>query len=292
MKAVIVASLVAMLVGLPSAQSQNLRPDLIVTGVTVDSSRIGVGETFDYVVTVKNIGGAPCNLVTIRLLPATGSTAAEMVSSRAEFPLDCTLALCQGGMPFMLWPGHAVWARYTMKGMTAGSQPPATVTVDPNNRCRESSERNNTAMSPAVQVIDRPKLKLTIRRPAPATIQLPTEWFPITIANVGRGVATDVAVSWPTGLGDLDPLLGPLTGPPFAPGTNAPATLPVTCSDQATPPGRMCVISVRLGPNEAIQGHVRFAACRNRRNVALSVSTADDTAVEDHSIPIHRGCSS
>jgi len=227
MRVVIVASLVAMLAGLSPAQSQP-RADLFITGVTVETSRIGVGETFDYVVTVKNIGAAPCNLVTIRLLPATGSTAAEMVSSRAEFPLDCTLALCQGGMSFMLWPGHSIWARYTMKGMVAGQQPPATVTVDPNNRCRETSERNNTAMSPAVQVIDRPKLKLGIRRPAPATIQLPTESFPITITNVGRGGATDVAVSWLTGLGELDPQLGTMTGPPFAPGTNAPATLPVT----------------------------------------------------------------
>ncbi len=288
MRAMIVASLVAMLVGLSPAQSQP-RPDLFITGVTVDSSRIGVGETFDYVVAVKNIGAAPCNLVTIRLLPATGSTAAEMVSSRAEFPLDCTLALCQGGMSFVLLPGHSIWARYTMKGMVAGQQPPATVTVDPNNRCRETSEGNNTAMSPAVQVFDRPRLKLTIGRPASQPLVSATENFPVTIANIGRGVATDVALSWPTGRGDLDPLLGSITGPPFAPGSNTPAVLPVTCSDPA-PSTRRCTISVRLGPNESIRTQVRFAACRDRYNVALTVATADDVTVDDHSIPFHRSC--
>lgn len=286
MRAMIVASLVAMLAGLSPAQSQP-RPDLFITGVTVDSSRIGVGETFDYVVTVKNIGAAPCNLVTIRLLPATGSTAAEMVSSRAEFPLDCTLALCQGGMSFVLWPGHSIWARYTMKGMVAGQLPPATVTVDPNNRCRETSEGNNTAMSPAVQIFDRPRLKLTIGRPASQPLQTATENFPVTITNIGRGVATDVTLSWPTGRGDLDPLLGSVTGPPFAPGSNTPATLPVTCSDPA-PSTRRCTISVRLGPNESIRTQVRFAACRDRYNVALTVATADDVTVDDHSIPFHR----
>jgi uncharacterized repeat protein (TIGR01451 family) len=284
----VVASLVAMLAGLSPAQSQP-RPDLFITGVTVDSSRIGVGETFDYVVTVKNIGAAPCNLVTLRLLPATGSTAAEMVSSRAEFPLDCTLALCQGGMSFVLWPGHSIWARYTMKGMAAGQQPPATVTVDPNNRCRETSEGNNTAMSPAVQVIDRPKLKLTIGRPASQPLLSATENFPVTIANIGRGVATDVTMSWPTGRGSLDPLLGSVTGPPFAPGSNTPAVLPVICSDPA-PSTRRCTISVRLGPNELIKTDVRFAACRDRYNVALTVATADDVTVDDHSVPFHRGC--
>ena len=250
----IVASLVAMLAGLSPAQSQP-RPDLFITGVTVDSSRIGVGETFDYVVTVKNIGAAPCNLVTIRLLPATGSTAAEMVSSRAEFPLDCTLALCQGGMSFVLWPGHSIWARYTMKGMVAGQLPPATVTVDPNNRCRETSERNNTAMSPAVQVIDRPRLKLTIGRPASAAAPdcRPRTFRSPSPTSAAASPPTSL-VSWPTGLGDLDPLLGSVTGPPFAPGSNTPATLPVTCSDQ--PPRRRdaASISVRLGPNESIQG--------------------------------------
>mgnify|MGYP006161824927 CR=1 FL=1 len=42
----------------------------------------------------------------------------------------------------------------------------------------------------------------------------------VTITNIGRGVATDVTLSWPTGRGDLDPLLGSVTGPPFAPGSS------------------------------------------------------------------------
>jgi hypothetical protein len=189
-------------------------------------------------------------------------------------------------MPFLLWPGQSVWARYTMKALSAGQQGAATATVDPNNRCRETSERNNTMLSPVVQVIERPRLKLAVHRPATAPPISPTEVFPITITNVGRGVATDVAVSWSPSLTDLDPVLISATGPPFAQGSNAPTPLTFTCPDQAG----MCIIQVRLGPNEAIEGRVRFAACRNRSNATLHVSTADDVAVDDHSVPLHRAC--
>ena len=279
------------------ADAQPLRPDLVISGnIAVSTTRVGVGETYEYVVTAKNNGSAPCNRVTLSILTSPGS---EFVRAVGEPPLRCGLMLCEGGPFFLLWPGQSISARYLFKARDVGLQGPATGLVDPNNACKEASETNNTAMSPQVQIIERPQLNVVVH-PVPRAssnwptsgITAPTQIFPVTITNVGRGVATDVAVSWSTGNAPLGPrLVSAYFGPRVASGNPMPPPLNVRCSPLSDPTTTVCTIEVRLGPGETIQGSVEFASCRNQRaNASIHVSTADDTVTADHSVALHRGC--
>ena len=277
----------------PSVGAQpNLAPDLVITGVTVDSTRIGVGEPYDYTVTVKNIGGMPCNRVRVSLVVPPP---AELTAAHADAPLTCDRQFCEGDALFLLLPGHSFQARWTMRAGRAGLQPPAVATVDPANVCLESNEGNNTGTSPAIQVIDRPQLRITGHRPRHMVGNWRVDAFTITITNVGSGVATDVAVAFavpgPNGLQSyrLDPAY---FGPFVAPGQPSPPPLPVTCLLPVGIAGdQVCSIPVRLGPGEMVQAVMVNEQCLGSvTRPIVQVSTADDTSTIRHSINLHSTC--
>jgi hypothetical protein len=284
----LVAALLAAALAPPTAGQAQPLPDLVISGVFVSSTRLGVGETFDYTVIAKNIGAAPCNLIKIQLL---APEAAQMISAHAEFPLTCDRMLCTGGPEFLLLPGHSVSARYTMRAVSAGILGPATATIDPGNNCRETSNSNNSASSPEVRIFQRPQLFLSIQRRRPSTIVTSFDFFPVTITNIGNGVATDVTVSFPTGLGQLDPRVMQAVLVPSVPRNPSQSLeLPVTCPATGNSALGVCIIEARLGPRDSIQAIVRGPACYMRSNPAIRVTTTDDTSTENHSMVLHRGC--
>ena len=296
-----VAGLLILLLVPLVAEAQSLRPDLVISGnVAVSTTRVGVGETYDYFVTVKNNGGAPCNRVKFFFLTSPGP-GSDFLRGVGESPLMCGPGLCEGGPFFLLWPGQSISARFLFKARDVGLQGPATVVVDPDNVCKEASETNNTATSPQVQIIERPRLNVVVHAPVGASssspgggIQPPKQIFPVTITNVGRGVATDVAISWLTGTPPSPPrLISAYLGPRVASGSPAPPPLNIRCPPMSDPTTTVCIVEARLGPNESIQGSVEFASCRQGRvNAAIHVATADDTAtaMADHSVSLHAGC--
>jgi hypothetical protein len=289
MKPLLVAAILAATVlAQPTAGKAQPRPDLVIGGVFVSSTRLGVGETFDYTVIAKNIGAAPCNLLKIAL---HAPDAAQMISARADSPLTCDRMFCTGGPLFLLLPGHSVTARYTMRAASPGIVRPATAVVDPDNVCNETSGTNNSASSPEVRIFHRPQLFLSVQRRRPSNIVTSFDFFPVTITNIGNGVATDVTVSFPIGLGELDPRVMQAVLVPAVPRNPSQSLeLPVTCPATGNSALGVCIIEARLGPRDSIQATVRGPACYMRSNPSIRATTTDDTSTENHSMPLHRGC--
>lgn len=247
--------------------AQNPGPDLVIASVTASATRVGVGETFEYVVRAKNIGGLPCNQVKLSLaFPDT----IELVASRADSPLTCEATICRGGLFYLLWGGQSFSATYTMKARAAGV-PTATATIDPDGVCSEAKESNNAGTSPPVTIVRRPHLVVAAGRPSTRTsIQQVTQVFPLTITNVGDGPATDIVLTWSANLGDLGPmLLAATTGHPAV-------SHPFDCLPLRD--SMVCTIRATLQPQQALQASIRFAACVHSVNPEIQVSTADDVS--------------
>lgn len=273
-----------------TGQPRPLRPDLVVSEASVTPQRVGVGEEFTYTVTVKNIGGAPCNWINFQLFGADDLS--ELVRVIPELGINCDREICSGGFAFLLWPGQSVQAKYVQKARTPGLHKAATATVDQSRACSEASETNNTATTPTVQIIERPKLSVSATRPRPSNIEQTLEFYTATITNVGRGVATDVALAFPQSIGFL-PIETPAAhfGPRPAAGSPDTPALPVAC--QTTPNGgtKICTVAVRLGPNDSFRAFIKSEACHVRRHSQpLAVSTADDISTDNHTVVLQRSC--
>lgn len=273
-----------------AAQPRPLRPDLVVSEASVTPQRVGVGEEFTYTVTVKNIGGAPCNSITFQLVGADDLS--EPVRGMPESPIRCEREICTGSVQFVLLPGHSVQAKFVHRATTVGLHGPATATVDPNNVCSEASERNNTATTPTVQIIERPKLSLSATRPTPTNVEQSSGVYTAIITNGGRGVATDVVLTLPQS-GGLPPEVtsarfGLPPAPAMAPGRDLPISPPVQVGA-----GKSWTVLVRLGPGESFHAGIPSEVCRNVRHAqSLTVSTADDIATDNHTVVLQRSCSS
>ena len=294
MKPLTLAAAFAFLVGGPVAgQAQPLRPDLVVSNISVTPQRVGVGEEFTYTMTVKNIGGAPCNWLTFQLFGADDLS--ELVRVVPDVPINCDREICSGGPLFLLWPGHSIEAKFVQRAVRPGLHGAAAGTVDRGNICIESSETNNTGLSPTVQIIERPKLSLSVRRPPRTNIEQTLEVYTAIVTNVGRGVATDVAFVFPQGQGFAPvELLSARFGPPPAGGSPPPPVLPLTGPCSTSPDGRtkLCTVAVRLGPNESFHASIRSEGCRplSRNPQPVSVATADDISTDNHGAVLQRSC--
>ena len=276
-----IAFLLALCLAAPfPSTAQNPSPDLVIASVTASATRVGVGETFEYVVRAKNIGGLPCNQVKLSLaFPDT----IELVTSRADSPLACEAAICRGGLFYLLWGGQSVSATYTMKARAAGV-PTATATIDPDGVCSEAKESNNAGTSPPVTIMQRPQLVLAAGRPtARLSLNQSTQVFPLTITNVGDGPATDIVLTSSTNFGDLGPELIQVTN------TGHPAvSRNFDCRPLGNPPLN-CTIRVTLQPQQAVRAHIRFAACVHDVNPEIRVSTADDVS-GNHRVFLNSAC--
>jgi hypothetical protein len=272
-----------------AAQLRPLRPDLVVSEASVTPQRVGVGEEFTYTVTVKNIGGAPCNSITFQLVGADDLS--EPVRGVPESPIRCEREICTGSVQFVLLPGHSVQAKFVHLARTVGLHGPATATVDPNNVCSEAAERNNTATSPTVQIIERPKLSLSATRPTPTTIEQSSGIYTAIITNGGRGVATDVVLTFPQSGGLFFEVTSAHFGLPPASGAAPGRDLPINPPVQVGTSKSRTVL-VRLGPGESFHAGISSEACRNVRHAqSLTVSTVDDISTDNHAVVLQRSCS-
>ena len=210
-----------------------------------------------------------------------------LTAVRVDSPLTCDREVCGGGAGFQLLPGHSFQAQWTLKVSQPMLFRSATAEVDPLNRCSESSELNNSASSPAIQVIRRPNLKITGHRPTRYTGQ-GVAGFPVTIENVGSGVATDVTVKYsvpnptnPIQFHRIDRVyFGPFVDLSI---TSSPPLLPRTCDLTDGQSGaQSCNVAVRLGPHEMIQLYMVKEDCPGTRGGVIRISTGDD------STPVHR----
>ncbi len=294
MKPLYLGTALAILAACPAVgQPQPFSPDLVVSGIAVTPQRVGVGEEFTYTMTVKNIGGAPCNWLTFQLFGADDLS--ELVRVVPEVPINCDREICSGGPLFLLWPGHSVEAKFVQRAVRPGLHRAATGTVDPGNMCTKASETNNTGLSPTVQIIERPKLSLSVRRPPRSNIQQTQEVYTAIVTNLGRGVATDVAFVFPQGQGfaPVD-FLSARFGPPPSAGAPPPPVLPPAGPCTTSPDGRtkLCTVAVRLGPNESFHASIRSEGCRplTRNPQPVSVATADDVSTENHGAVLQRSC--
>ncbi|MDP3162276.1 MAG: CARDB domain-containing protein [Reyranella sp.] len=319
MKALLaVATLLAALPALAQptlAQPADPRPDLAITNVTTSASRVVVGETFTYTVTTRNNGRAPCNWVNISMaLPGT----VNLIGTSSSAPLSCEplihvvgqplVEICRGGPGYFLWPGGSLTTTYTVRALSVASGVTATATVDPGNVCRESRESNNTGTSPPSTFFKRPRLKMSLNRPGPATggggRGIATQVFPVTVTNIGEGPAIDVALAVSFNHG---PVAMPLPAYPelltvyksalVPEGGTLPPSIPPACSvfDNPDTFGRICSFRVTLQPMETLQARYRFVACPTGVFPGLAshigASTVDDIAQDsDHSVSLHRAC--
>lgn len=312
-----VVSLLTTLPLLPArAQPADPRPDLAITGVATSAARVVVGESFTYTVTARNNGRAPCNWVNISMaLPGT----VNLTGTSSSAPLSCEplvqivgqplVEICRGGPGYFLWPGGSVTMTYTVRALSVASGVTATATVDPGNVCRESRESNNTGTSPPSTFFKRPRLKMSLNRPGPATgggeRGTATQVFPVTITNIGDGPAIDVALAVSFNRG---PVAGPIPTYPelltvykgaLVPEAQTQPTpiRPDRCNPFENPNtfGRVCSFRVTLQPMETLQARYRFVACPTGIFPGLTsdigASTADDIAQDnDHKVSLHNAC--
>jgi uncharacterized repeat protein (TIGR01451 family) len=291
-------------------------PDLAITGITPSETRIGVGETFTYMVTARNAGNAPCNWVN-RTLQVPGEV--DFISASSSAPLTCETVphiriiglpfdvACRGGPGFFLWPGNTLTASFLVRARRTGNYVTATTIADPGNVCFESNEANNKATSGATAIIQRPILKMTLNKPfapVPGTGRSPgSQIYPVTITNVGAGPAFNVALVVSERFVVAGSYNGPVIdiaykGPRAAEGQVPPGLIAPDCVTVSNNSNNVrtntCVLPLVLQPGEMLQVHYRFVPTCGLvtpvRPPDIVVGTPDDITQADHMVNLIDAC--
>jgi hypothetical protein len=217
---------------------------------------------------------------------------------------------CRGGPGFFLIPGSTVTATFVVRALRAASSVTATAVADPGGVCFESNEANNTATSTAL--ILRPRLLVTQNKPFAPFIPTPpsrvpgNQVFPVTITNLGPGLAINVALVVSSGYivaGDI--YRGPeidvaYKGARAAEGQAPSNPIPPDCvTVSRTNPNiitRTCLMRLVLQPGEMLQVHYKWLPCPNPGMTpvappAIRIGTADEVAGSDHVVNLYQACS-